>query len=232
MQQLLEACLGAPGCQRQRQVLQRIVADPEAHPRLLNTLSRLEYVGVRKMLKARRAEDLDLDGLQHLLEEAVHAVRLKRFASNLAPDREQVRTFDDAHTLAGDAAERYFQAVDQAAVQALGGATPGGAAPDACYLMTSAAIEIRAECFYPAYQAVLVEQGHAVSVASIINDERDHLEEMFARLPTLVADWETRLASVMQAEERAFCLWLDAVEAALSGSAPRSAGGLQHSLQG
>jgi len=38
-----------------------------------NTLARLEYVGVRKMLKSRRAERLNLDGLQHVLDETVHA---------------------------------------------------------------------------------------------------------------------------------------------------------------
>jgi hypothetical protein len=77
---------------------------------------------------------------------------------------------------------------------------------------------------------VLVEHGSPVSVASIINDERDHLEQMLARLPTLVADWEPRLTLVMQEEEREFCLWLDAIEAELSPAAQPSASGAQHAL--
>ena len=38
-------------------LLDRIIARPAEHARLLNTFSRLEYVGVRKMLKSRRAEN-------------------------------------------------------------------------------------------------------------------------------------------------------------------------------
>ncbi len=210
MQHFLDACLSAAGCRRQEAILHRIVALPDVHARFLNTLSRLEYVGVRKMLKARRAEDLDLDGLQHILEEAVHALRLKRFAVNATDHVDLVRTFDAAHTLAGDSAEQYFQAVDRSAADVL-----PGHSQDVCYVMTSTAIEIRAQCFYPAYQRVLGEHGAAASMASIINDEQGHLQHMAARLPAVVDDWEARLASVMQTEERAFCAWLDAIEAQL-----------------
>jgi hypothetical protein len=99
-------------------LLDRIIAQPREHARMLNTLSRLEYVGVRKMLKTRRAERLNLDGLQHVLDETVHALRLKKAALALAgacETVESVATFSDADTLAGDAAENYLQGVDHAA---------------------------------------------------------------------------------------------------------------------
>ena len=68
-------------------LLDRIIPRPDLHARFVNTLARLEYVGVRKMLKSRRAERLDLDGLQHLLDEAVHALRLKKAPSALGRGR-------------------------------------------------------------------------------------------------------------------------------------------------
>jgi len=96
-------------------LLDRIIARPRDHARLLNTLSRLEYVGVRKMLKSRRAERLDLDGLEHLLDETIHALRLKKAALALADDRLAIATYGAGHTLAGEAGEAYMQGVDRAA---------------------------------------------------------------------------------------------------------------------
>ena len=93
---------------------------PRRHARLLNTLSRMEYVGVRKMLKSRRSEHLDLDGLQHMLDETIHALRLKK-AALAAGRRAQpaVDTYSADDTLAGDAGEAYLQGVDRAAETAL-----------------------------------------------------------------------------------------------------------------
>src|SRR5256885_12621268 len=97
---------------RQSALLDRIIAQPGDHARLLNTLSRLEYVGVRKMAKSRRAERLDLDGLQHLLDETIHALRLKKAAHALAGPGGGIATYADGDTLAGHAGEAYIQGVD------------------------------------------------------------------------------------------------------------------------
>src|SRR5581483_3981164 len=108
-------------------LLDRIIPRPDLHARFVNTLARLEYVGVRKMLKSRRAERLDLDGLQHLLDEAVHALRLKKAATALAAaGGAAVTTFADGDTLAGEAGEAYFQALDRHAELALAPAESGG----------------------------------------------------------------------------------------------------------
>jgi hypothetical protein len=214
MRSLLATCLAAPSFARQRQTLERVLASPLAHARFLNTLARLEYIGVRKMLKARHADQLDLAGLQHILEEAVHATRLKKFAVGLAPDANSVATFSAAHTLAGDAAERYFQAIDKQANNLL-----GGASEDTCYWLTSTAIEIRAKTFYPVYQELLQAHGHRVSVNSIIQDEDGHLESMAAKLPVRIQEWKAVLTQVMLVEESAFLAFMDAVNTALDQAA-------------
>lgn len=201
----VQACQDSPLQARLRSLLQRIVQRPALHARFLNSLARLEYVGVRKMLKARRSQDLDLDGLQHLLEEAVHATRLKKFARSVAPEGVCVDTFRAEHTLSGDEAEAYFQAVDRAGAIALG--RDDG---EASYALTSAAIEIRARAFYPAYQEVLEAADSRVSVQSILNDEEAHLQEMQQRLQAGQPEWRAQLEQVMQVEQQAFAELLDA----------------------
>lgn len=211
MQSFIDGCREAPAFTRLTRLLGEIVESPALHARFLNSLSLLEYIGVRKMLKARRAEEMDLAGLQHVLEEAVHATRLKKFAHKVAAGGVCVDGFGAEHTLAGEAAEDYFQAVDRAAATALGGADG-----EACYALTSAAIEIRARCLYPAYQEILSASGSAVSVASILADEEQHLVDMTALLPARVPRWQETLARVMQDEAHAFEVLLDALESAVS----------------
>jgi hypothetical protein len=211
MQAFIDACRQAPAFDRMQRTLAAIVRRPGLHARFLNSLSRLEYVGVRKMLKARRAEDIDLDGLQHMLEEAVHATRLKKLARSVAPRDVSVETFAAEHTLEGEAAESYFQAVDRAAAGAIGAADG-----EACYALTSAAIEIRARCLYPAYQELLSAAGSSVSVTSISNDEEEHLREMERLLPERLPQWRAQLAEVMLAEAVAFDQLLDAFEGAIA----------------
>jgi len=211
MQAFIDACQSSRSHARLGRTLAAIVSSPALHARFLNSLSRLEYIGVRKMLKARRAQDLDARGLQHVLEETVHATRLKKFAITAAPAGVCVDTFAAEHTLAGDEAEGYFQTVDRAGEEALGRADS-----EASYALTSAAIEIRARTFYPAYQEVLQAAGSRISVASILTDEEAHLQEMQQRLASDLPDWQSRLERVMRVEERAFEALLDALDAVVA----------------
>src|SRR5689334_22708952 len=94
MQQYVENINRHLDRQRQADLLDRIIRRPEDHARLINTFSRMEYVGVRKMVKSRRSEHLDLDGLQHMLDETIHAMRLKKAALALAgADKRAVDTY-------------------------------------------------------------------------------------------------------------------------------------------
>jgi hypothetical protein len=202
-------------------LLDRIIACPGEHARLLNTLSRLEYVGVRKMLKSRRSEELDLDGLQHLLDETVHALRLKK-AALAAAGGAGVTTYAAEDTLAGDAGESYLQGVDHAAEAALAD-LPAPARAHANYLLSSAAIEVRAQAFYPLYETRLRAHGVPVSVAAIMRDEDRHLTEMAARLEEELPGWRQRLEAVLEVEGRLFAGFVEALAAAVAGLAPATA---------
>src|SRR4029453_16460024 len=99
---------------------------------------------------------------------------------------------------------------------------PGGAparpAPpvraEANYHLTSAAIEVRAQVFYPAYDQCLQANGVGFSVAAISKDEDRHLEEMAAGLERTLPEWRRRLEAVLGAEEALYAPFLAGVRAA------------------
>jgi hypothetical protein len=218
MRRYVEASAGHENMARTERLLERIVPDPKLHARFVNTLARLEYVGVRKILKSRRAERLDLDGIQHILDEAVHTLRLKKAAAALGAAsgaKVDVATFADSSTLAGDAGENYLQALDHRAEEALGD-LPAGERAEANYLLTSAAVEVRAQVFYPLYERILKGCNAGFSVAAISKDEDRHLDEMAAGLGANLADWERRLEPLLAAEEALFARFLGAVEDAVA----------------
>jgi hypothetical protein len=214
MQRYVEASARHENASRARRLLDRVVPDPILHARFVNMLARLEYIGVRKILKSRRSERLDLDGLQHILDEAVHALRLKKAASALgAASGTDVQTFAAGATLAGDAAESYLQALDHRAEEALSD-LPESERAEANYLLTSAAVEVRAQVFYPMYDRTLRAHGAGFSVAAISKDEDRHLEEMTVGLGKALGDWRPRLEPVLAAEEALFSRFLGALEQA------------------
>lgn len=205
-------------------LLDRIVADPGLHARMVNTLSRMEYVGARKIFKARPSELLDSAGLQHALEETTHALRLKRSAEKLAElagDPSVVATYAEPHTLAGDAGEDYIQGVDAAAEAALGDlAEPRRG--EANYLLSSLAIEIRALAFYPVYDRCLERAGGPFRVHALFQDEVRHLAAMERALDAFLPDWRERVDQVLAQEELLFECWLDQIEIACRVHSGRS----------
>jgi hypothetical protein len=222
MQGYINAVTAHPDTKRLGGVLRAIVAAPALHARFVNTLSRMEYIGVRKMLKSRRSERMDLDGLQHMLDEGVHALRLKKAATALgAAAGVDVSTFAEPHTLAGSAGEAYFQALDHRA-EDLVADLPEAVRAEANYLLTSAVIEVRAQVFYPLYDSCLTEGRAGFSVAAITKDEDRHLSEMKDGLARVMDNWPARLEAVLSAEQTLFGGFLDAVEMAL-GAARRAA---------
>jgi len=217
MRDYVKACAAHENAARTRWLLHKIVADREMHARFVNTLARLEYVGVRKILKSRRSERIGLDGLQHILDEAVHALRLKKAAVALAGSGDGVLTFADGATLAGNAGESYLQALDRRAEETWRDLTLDQRG-DANYHLTSAAVEVRAQVFYPIYDECLRLNEVGFSVSAISKDEDRHLEEMAVGLERALPDWRRRLEAVLAAEEALYARFLIAVEAALQRS--------------
>jgi hypothetical protein len=229
LQTYVDALASSDSAQRQRTLLERIIARPAVHARLVNTFARMEYVGVRKMLKSRRSESLDLDGLQHVLDETVHALRLKKAAVALAASAGgAVPTFSTEDTLAGALGEGYMQGVDHAAEAALAD-LPEPRKVEVNYLLSSAAIEVRAQAFYPIYESCLRAAGAPVSVAAIMRDEDRHLAEMGERLAAALPDWAARMDQVLADEGALFDRFFAGIQAELTAAdaaaaAPEGAG--------
>lgn len=216
MQRYIEACANHPNARRVTAVLDSVIPDAALHARLVNTLARLEYVGVRKMLKSRSADRLDLDGLQHILDETVHALRLKKAATTLATATgTRVPTFSDDDTLAGGAGENYMQSLDRRAEADLTN-FPLDRRVEANYLLTTAVVEVRAQVFYPIYDRHLAGHRVGFSVAAIMKDEDRHLSEMARCLELTLGEWRRRIESLLTAEETFFGGFLDHLEAAVA----------------
>jgi hypothetical protein len=204
-----------------RGLLTDVVAAPALHARFVNTLSRMEYIGVRKMLKARHADCLDEEGLLHVIEEASHAMRLKRAAIQLNGGNEEgVRTYSESDTLAGPAGERYMQGVDRGCEALLENCgLEGSARSDANYLLSTTAIEIRAEAFYPMYEECLQAAGAPFSVKSILKDELRHLAEMGESMRAIFpSTWSALVQQSVEIESECFTEWLHAMQAASKGT--------------
>ncbi len=204
-----------------RRLLAAVVASPALHARFVNTLSRMEYIGVRKMLKARHADNLDEEGLLHMIEEASHAMRLKRAAIQLnGGQQEGVRTYSEQDTLSGPAGERYMQGVDRGCEALLADCgLEGPARSDANYLLSTTAIEIRAEAFYPMYEECLKAAGAPFSVKSILKDELRHLAEMGESMSAIFpSTWSELIGRAVEIETECFEQWLRAMQTAVQTS--------------
>ncbi len=219
MQRYVQACAAHPNNRRIELLVDDIIADAALHARFVNTLARMEYVGVRKLLKSRRSDRLDLDGLQHMLDENVHALRLKKAATALAASSgTRVATFSDDDTLAGAAGEAYLQALDHKAEAALLD-LPMEKRSEANYLLTTAAIEVRAQVFYPVYDALLSARGVGFSVAAITRDEDRHLDQMAHGLERTFGDrggWRARFEPLLADEQILFDGFLREVHRAVA----------------
>jgi len=216
MQRYIEASSRHATRHRMVALLDEIIGDTAVHARFVNTLARMEYVGLRKLLKSRRAEGLDLEGLHHMLDENIHALRLKKAAAALASSAGvTVTTFADGDTLAGAAGEAYLQALDRRTEDQLAD-LPEDRRGEANYLLTTAVIEVRAQVFYPIYDARLAAHAAGFSVSAIARDEERHLGEMASGLARMFADWRGRLEPLLAREEILFADFLDEIALAMA----------------
>jgi rubrerythrin len=153
------------------EVINRLIDQPLLHARFVNTLSMLEYVGARKILKSQRAEDISMQILGHAAEEMRHSQILKGLALQLSDGR--LNSYAENHLLCGTEAKNYFQTVDYACAGAL---RSGDVNKN--YLLTTLLIEERAFDIYPDYEIILRDRHIPNALGSIVRDEGKHLAEM------------------------------------------------------
>lgn len=175
-------------------LLDKLLRIPPLYGRFLNTLSFLEYIGARKILKSQRQETLTLEILNHASEEIRHARVLKRLALKVAPTLCQ--DYAPSALLCGNEARAYIQAIDQMA------AVLTNQDPWRTYLYATLAIEERALAFYAACETVLETQGQS-AFRGILHEEQQHLAQIRMLLAT-DSHYDSHYAQMQSLERQVF----------------------------
>ena len=192
---------------RTRALLDRIVAEPNRHARMINTLSLLEHMGSHKILATQHSAAIDQATLKHVAEEAHHAFFMKRQAEKTA---ERALEYVAEDLLAPSSARMYFQRLEGATVKALGEKRSSRAA----YLYMSMIVEFRALWFYGLYEQALKRARHAMSLKRVLGEEQAHLGDMAERLEAGNDLDDARAAEVLAAERKLYARLLGALEGA------------------
>jgi hypothetical protein len=191
--------------ERTTSLLERIVAEPRRHARMLNTLSLLEHMGSHKIMATQHSAAIDQATLKHVAEEAHHAYFMKRQAEKTA---ERALEFVAGDLLAPASARMYFQRLEAATVRALGPQRGSRAA----YLYMSMIVEFRALWFYRLYERELKRARHAMSLKRVLGEEQAHLGDMAERLQVSHELDDVRTAEVLAAERTLYSRLLGALE--------------------
>jgi hypothetical protein len=168
-------------------LLRTIISHPVLHARWLNSLSYLEYRGMRKIARALKTTDIDRDILMHMQEEARHALLLKKMAIKIGG--EEFSQYTETNMLAPLSFKKYFFDLDKLISQSLN-ESEGVASPKAIYHKTSLTIEFRAISLYRLYQSLLLEMQSEISIANLLVEEERHLQYFLAIDPFAYQDIE------------------------------------------
>ena len=187
-------------------ILEKVTSDSSLHSRFLNTLSYLEYIGSRKMLKSLPSSILDHFFLDHINEETRHSLILKRLAEKTAKKN---MAFQDDEMIVGQSAQDYFQEVDHYSLKF------AFDNPVLNYLYTSYAVEQRALVFYSLYNDVLKKKSFAFSLDAVLNDEIKHLECVLNQIQKKDWNWENNLDEITQFEHQKYFSFLLDLERAV-----------------
>lgn len=160
-------------------LLKTVVKNPTIHYRWLYTISFLENSGAKKIMKFQPHSNLSLEILKHTAEEARHAYFFRKQIEKIGhdPDRK-------VNLLGGSKARNFLHRLDVAIMKSL---------RDKMdlkkenlyyfsYLLTTYAIELRADSLFGLYEKTLKENRVPVSLISIIKEEENHLRDIERRI--------------------------------------------------
>ena len=193
-------------------ILSEIVKDEVMHAKWLNTLSMMENAGSRKISACEHKTDVSVSILKHAAEEARHAYFLKTQIKKLAPGK--FDTYRLKHLIAPMSSYQYLDRLDFQISKYLKEEIqmPEDQIRYASYLLTTYAIEERADLLYPVYDEVLNESGSNITVRLIIAEEIGHLEEMNRQMAEFFSDWKTKAAHVKCLETLLYDVWMKKIQ--------------------
>ena len=152
-------------------VLTELSQRPHDHARFINSISHMEYMGARKIMKSQHEDSVSADVLAHMAEEIRHAQVFKKMALKLSDGL--LVSYDEEFLLAGNEARAYIQSVDQGVAGVL-------KRQDSYYnyLLSTLLIEERANKVYPFYAQLLEPYGFSTHIQKILREEEHHLKEI------------------------------------------------------
>jgi len=156
-------------------LIKKIVDNPTLHYRWLYTISFLENSGAKKIMRFQPYSNLDLDILKHTAEEARHAYFFRKQIEKLGfdPDRK-------LNLLGGSKARNFLHKLDIKILKSLK-KNLDLEKRDLfyfSYLLTTYAIELRAESLFNLYESILKEKDIPITLISVISEEENHLRDI------------------------------------------------------
>jgi len=158
--------------------LERTLSSPESHFLWLQSISYLEFVGYRKMVKALPYELVEREVFNHLKDEIYHSFLLRESSAKNFPQLALPPVIMKKMT---DVCESYFQSLDHQTENWVA-KKMGEKNSFFCYLSVSHIIEKRAMQVYPQYAAALRSSPMKPLIQQIIRDESEHLLSLEKRM--------------------------------------------------
>lgn len=193
-----------------RAILEKIIQTPEFHGRWLSTLSYLELCGAKKiaaympkrMFSGLSSQEEEREILQHSAEEFRHAYFF----------HQQLEKVENRHLgrFSGSYVTRYLHLLDLHISRLLRNLNYKNLKRGS-YLLTTFAIEKRAQTLYALYQELLKENQIPISLRSILAEEENHLFQIERQ----ICD-DAHLVSVKEeallCEQRLYSRFLESLE--------------------
>ena len=158
-----------------KELLEKIVANPGLHQRWLFTISYLENYGAKKILYFQNFKHPTLEILKHAHEETRHAYFFRKQIGIVGgnPDLEMP-------LFGGLKAKNFLNQLDVKIMKCLRDELKAKKEEFIfySYLLTTYAIEVRAEHIFGLYEKVLRSTNAPITLTSIIKEEANHLFEI------------------------------------------------------
>jgi len=190
-----------------QQTFLKLCKNPQLHAKFLNTLSMMEYIGARKIVKSQPEALISKETLSHMVEEIRHAQIFKKMVLKMDPT---LASYGEEHVLAGTQGKNYLQAIDRGIEKKLGSGRPWEN-----YLLSTLLIEERANKVYPFYEKILEPLGFGGLIRTILREEEHHLEEIEEQLSSMNLLSEGVMEELRAIEQKAFEAIIRAIEKSL-----------------
>lgn len=174
----------------------------------LKSLSYLEFIGYRKMVKAVPYPEVNQGVYHHLSDEIQHSFMLRELAEKISEGRSLSPEALESITRI---AEDYFQTIDRKTEETVR-ETLGVENPYLCYLGVSYLVEKRAMKVYPLYFSKAASSSLKHVIQKIIKDESEHLTYLEGYINRFPATGFLKDNRLFEVEEECFGIYLQAMK--------------------